>query len=158
MIINKYFLVCLLTIVVSLPAIAKVECTPFETVDKTAETCEDNGKFLKAGQECMQKLESVISTKTNVTIDKLRKMTPNEFKKKKLSNADKNQLLSAAKHVKKTLRQYKVNLFYPEDFDAPEEAIGNSAEFIYSQTCYSDNLARLEELETISTAYVTIFK
>lgn len=157
MIINKYFAIVVLTLL-SAPAFAQVKCTAFEVLDKNTESCEDNSKFLNAGKECLQKLEALISTTTGVAIDKIRKATPSDFKKKKLSSDQKNVLLASARHVKTTLHKYKVNIYYPEDFDAPEEVIGDNSEFVRSQPCYADNLAGLEELEIAASIYAAIFK
>ncbi|MCB9073048.1 MAG: hypothetical protein H6623_05470 [Bdellovibrionaceae bacterium] len=65
-------------------------------------------------------------------------------------------LIKSAKNAKTSTSEYKKNILYPEDWDAPEEVIGNSADFIDSQPCYSNAKDSIEDDEYSIDAYVDL--
>jgi hypothetical protein len=118
------------------------------------EECDDNVKFAQAGQTCLKALESDIRTETtNVsqqlaaanadhTSDSANSQTSDfngSVADYALSQETLSKLLKEAQFTRDSVDNYLHRIFYPEDFDAEEEEIGDPLEFLDKNPCYVDN-------------------
>lgn len=156
---KAFYLIALL-----LPFTAEaINCTSLKTLEKPNGSCSDNGAYLTAGVECLEALEALINAKTGVlsaamsasnqayTNDKVNKQT-NTFAgttqdyNMMISTID--SLIKSAKVAKGQVAKYQKSLFYPEEWDAPKEVIGDPDTFFDSHQCYAeprDALSRVQE-------------
>jgi hypothetical protein len=129
-------------------------CSSLKELDAKSDECADNKNYLDAGKSCVRMFETVVSNITKVPIDELAKTAD---KSKKISKAQSEQIFTDAKKVKSILSAYRDNIFFPEDWDAPEEVIGEADKFLYSHRCYSQANEGLRKMEENIDSYVKEF-
>lgn len=148
------------------PAAAKSSaCSTARDLDKQAESCDDNGLYADAGFDCLEKLESLIQTKAaaaKITLQLSNAAHVGDGKAKqassflgsgadyKIAMAALDSMIASAKKARGTVGSYLNNIFFPEEFDAPEELIGDNMEFVKNSRCYAEPKSLIEKtLETI---------
>lgn len=148
---------------VAAPAFA---CATAESVDNNGEgNCEENNeKFAKAGQDCLKTLEAAIQARASVANVQMaasnlaKTVTSGNGQTNNFSGANADygisqqalaDLIEAAKKARRAVEGQLSHIYYPEDFDAPEEVIGDPMDFLNEVSCYSDNEKSLKK--TIKT-------
>lgn len=124
---------------------ARLSCVSLDALDKRTEECKDNPQYTKAGQECLKKFEEFIARAAGIPVGSVRH---GEDITKPLSSSQKEQINAAGKMAKKRVSDYRDNIYYPEDWDAPEELIGDPMDFFDSEPCYAkarDSLQKAED-------------
>jgi hypothetical protein len=155
----------LLAIIFLAPAFAgaavKLECPAVDDFSNENMTCEENGKFGQAGVDCLSSLETAIKNQSAVAhkammgsneklVDKAGNAQTHNFHGSgadyALAQATLEELIASAKKAREKVESYHLNIFYPEDFDAPEEVIGDREEFIMDNPCFSENKLGLMDI------------
>lgn len=106
-------------------AAPKFTCTSADELDQRTQDCGDNHHYSKAGEDCLKKLEDLI----------------------KSGRESPDAILSSAKAAKKYVSTYRDDIYYPEDWDAPEELIGDPMDFFDSEKCYAEARDALKKTE-----------
>ena len=130
-------IVCLVALLLASPAALaapKFSCVSADELDKRTEECRDNHHYTKAGQDCLQKLEALL---------------------KSGGAKDREKFLATAKIAKGYISSYRDNIYYPEDWDAPEELIGDPVDFLDSQKCYAEARDSLKKAEETIDHYIS---
>lgn len=136
-----------------------IPCQIGESLEKDGQDCESNSVFSKAGEACVSSVEKTIKGKSGEvalalaasnlahTGDGNNAQSSNftgAAADYAISLAALQDLIRAAKVVRVKVADLPNHIYYPEDFDAPEEVIGNPVEFLDSQDCYNDARTSLE--------------
>jgi len=132
----------------------QLSCPDTQKIEEEAEVCEDNGKFGEAGIECLSSLEKAIREQSALAkksmmnsnaalIDKAGNAQTSNFAGSgadyRIAQKTLEELIDQAKNARAKVESYHLNIFYPEDFDAPEEVIGDVEEFLEESECFSEN-------------------
>jgi hypothetical protein len=132
---------------------ASFSCLHPQQLDDANDTCEENGKYVDAGIDCLDQLEDLIEKTKSQTAQKLERSNRRHLGdgKNRQSSAfqgtsadykiaDKalNGLVRSAKQAKRHVSAYLDNIYFPEEFDAPEEIIGDGIEYLNSSPCYAE--------------------
>lgn len=110
----------------------KFSCTSADELDKRTEECSDNHHYSKAGEDCLKKLEALV----------------------KSGRQNNEAIVAAAKAAKKYVSAYRDDIYYPEDWDAPEELIGDPMDFFDSEKCYAEARDSLKKTEEAIDRYI----
>lgn len=143
------------------PAV-KVECPSLENLMEEAEECSDNGRFGEAGISCVKALEDAIRQQAELARASMKASNEKHTGEQagnaqthnfagsganyQISRTTLEELIAAAKGTRASVNSYLNGIYYPEDFDAPEEVIGDPIEFLDNNACYNDNRIGLENL------------
>lgn len=135
-------------------ALVKLACPTTESFEEDVKECEDNGKIAQAGIDCTTSLEKAIQEQSAVAakamsasntkiVDKGGNAQTHNFAGSgadyAITQATLAELIAAAKKARNQVEDYHMNIYYPEDFDAPEEMIGDPEEFIAESECFGEN-------------------
>lgn len=135
-------------------AYANLDCESLSSLDNKSEECKDNTNYTSAGKNCLKKLEDLILKKTKFTVQKIKSKSS---KINQISRKNRELILDATKDAMSKVQDYRNNIFYPEDWDAPEEVIGDGLKFMNSQKCYADANKTLKEVSETLSSYINIF-
>lgn len=142
------------------PARAAVfACPGLAGLKEEAKSCKDNASFGQAGLDCLKNLEKAIQARAAAAQKEM--AASNALKVDKAGNAQTHnfqgatadysisqdalsELIANAKVAHVSVHGYLNNIIYPEDFDAPEDIIGDMIEFLDANPCYNDNRLGLE--------------
>lgn len=133
---SKLFLLFLLGAAPQAIAGPKFSCASADELDARTKDCSDNHHYVKAGEDCLQKLEALM----------------------KNGRESKESVLAAAKAAKKQVSAYRDDIYYPEDWDAPEELIGDPVDFFDSQKCYAEARDSLKKAEETIDRYIADYR
>jgi hypothetical protein len=129
---SKIFLFASLLMAPAAFAAPKFTCVSAEELDQRTQECSDNHHYAKAGEDCLKKLEGLV----------------------KSGRQSKEEILAAAKSAKKHVSAYRDDIYYPEDWDAPEELIGDPMDFFDSEKCYAEARDSLKKTEEAIDRYI----
>ncbi len=140
----------LLILAANISAIAApFDCVPLQKIEQASGTCADNGKYADVGMHCLDKLEDFIKTqnaKAQFLLVQADKNT-NAAQTGTFAGANASykiaadaftEALTAAKRAQWYVTSYISNIYFPEDFDAPREVIGDPVEFLNKSQCYAE--------------------
>lgn len=133
---NKFLLLIALLSPATALAAPKFRCVSAKDLDQRTTDCGDNHHYTKAGQDCLKELEAVV---------------------KASGTKDKEKVLAAAKKAKEYVSSYRDNIYYPEDWDAPQELIGDPIDFFDSEKCYAEARDSLKKTESSIDRYIAEF-
>lgn len=137
-------------------------CRGLAGLKENAESCRDNKTFGQAGLDCYNALQRAIQARaaaakaqmaaSNVAkIDNAGNQQNHNFQGAHadygISQDALTELIANARLAHGSVDGYLNNIIFPEDFDAPEELIGDMFEFIDSEPCYNENRLGLEDLK-----------
>lgn len=152
--INKFSLFLVLSLFISASALGgEVKCQSLKALDKISGECNDNINYVNAGKECLKNLEAFIFSQTKLSVNKVRELSA----KTELDSKVVRKVIRESKSVFDVIKAYRLNIFYPEDWDAPEELIGDGEAFLNSQRCYSQANNSLKSNEETVTLYIKKF-
>lgn len=128
-------------------------CTPVASLDNEEDDCDSNGKYVDAGMACLKALQDRIKAETGTARRQLRSSQNQNIGGGRnsqentlagatdgyqISQATLQGLIAAAKIAKANVDSYLGNIYYPEEFDAPREVIGDPEEYLNSEQCYAE--------------------
>jgi hypothetical protein len=164
----------LLLTVISFPARAlTVTCVTPESIEEDgAMDCQDNGKFGEAAIACMKDLERAIAERTkraqlelaasNAAHSAMGNAQNHNFAGSEadyaISQASLSDLIAASKHIRKRVDSYLDHVYYPTDWDAPEELIGDVNEYIEGEPCYAENAEGIKGIVKRIDGYIEQFE
>jgi hypothetical protein len=157
------------TAVFLLTAASALACYSLEELDDENDDCSTNGKYVDAGIGCFLTFENKVkkeageayvkmkaSNKKHVMGDKNSQAsgmagTTANFK---LSEAALDALIAAGKATLGNLDGYSKNIYFPEEWDAPEELIGNGLDYLNSSACYAEPRDMLSDMKKSTEEYI----
>lgn len=149
-----FLLASLITISPAQAAKPLFSCVTADSIDDGQGDCEVNQKFSTAGLECLQTLEAAIQARSKVANAQMNAsniantVTKGNAQNHTFQGGGANydisqqalaELINAAKVARATVSGQMDHLYYPEDFDAPQEVIGDPMEFLTNTSCYGEN-------------------
>ncbi len=150
-----------------------ITCQPPEAIEEAgAGDCFDNGQFGESAIACFRDLERVVKARTkqaqgelaasNALHNAMGNAQNQNFAGSEadyaISQAALSELLSASKFVRKRVDSYLDHLYYPTDWDAPEELIGDPAEYIEGEDCYAENAEGIKGIVKKIDGYIDQFE
>lgn len=150
-----------------------VTCVTPESIEEDgAMDCQDNGKFGEAAIACMKDLERAIAERTksaqlqlaasNAAHSAMGNAQNNNFAGSEadyaISQASLSDLIAASKHIRKRVDSYLDHVYYPTDWDAPEELIGDPVEYIEGEPCYAENAEGIKGIVKRIDGYIEQFE
>ena len=158
-------LALLLLFTSNLAAAKGFTCSTARDLSRNAASCDDNGQYADAGIDCLEKLEKLIATKAaaakiTLQLSNAAHVGGGNAKQAtsflgsdadyKIAMAALDDMIASAKKARRNVDSYLDNIFFPEEFDAPEELIGDNLEFIKGSRCYAEPKGLIEKtVETI---------
>lgn len=150
---NNIYLILFFALSAPSHAAIQASCTSVSSLDEATTGCEDNAQFTQAGRKCLQSLEDLIAAQTKVAATQLaaanaKVNATNNAQNVGLQGARADyaisqqtlaNLIASAKEARRNVDGYLNHIYYPEDFDAPAEVIGDPVKFLDANDCYSDN-------------------
>lgn len=137
-----------------------LECLDAEQLNSKVQGCEGNSLYGEAALSCMQKFRALVKDRTKGAAAQMKANAKDLAKEGAgqsqnfagaeadyaVSQATLGELIEAGKLVSKQMDSYLDNIVFPEDFDAPEELIGDPVAFLDNSGCYSENRDGIENL------------
>ena len=136
-----------------------LQCATPESIEESAEECDSNDSFTTSGQNCVTSLENMIKARTAVINKQMAAAQAAGIGQAgnaqnhdlATSNVDYTtaqntfaDLTKAATSARTTVDSYLDHIYFPEDFDAPEEVIGDPETFLDESPCFADNEAAIK--------------
>lgn len=136
------------------PAAVSIICHSVKDLSERTEDCEDNKYFAKAGADCMRAFDRAVKEQSDVVAKLLQASNQEQIDQAgnaqhhtfggsasdyKIAVNNLNMLIVAAKIARATVDGYLNSIYYPEDFDAPPEVIGDPMEYLDNSACYAEN-------------------
>jgi hypothetical protein len=148
---------------------ARASCYSLEELDDENDDCSSNSKYVDAGIGCFLTFENKVKKEAGDTFTKM-----NASNKKfvmgsknsqasgmagttanfKLSEAALDNLIKAGKATLGDLDSYSRNIYFPEEWDAPEELIGDGLEYLNSSPCYAEPRDMLSDMKKSTEDYI----
>jgi len=163
-------LVCLALLSTEARAGASFACAALDSIKEvTAFECDDNHFYGQAGLDCLHSLESAIQSRAALAakqmaasnaehVDQAGNAQTHNFQGSNgdysLSDEALAELIANAKAARENVDQYLNNVYYPEDWDAPEELIGDTNDFLDDNECYADNRDGLRQVKKKIEGYI----
>ncbi len=162
---KKTFLAALL---LALPAQA-LACPSLARLDDENDSCEDNGKYVDAGAACFLDFEGMVKKDAGEAFVKMSQSNKKHVggaknsqasgmagatADLKISEATLDLLIAAGKIAMKNLDGYSRNIYFPEEWDAPEELIGKGIDYLNSSPCYAEPRDILKDMNERTAKYV----
>ncbi|HEY8278735.1 MAG TPA: hypothetical protein VIH99_03880 [Bdellovibrionota bacterium] len=144
-------------------------CISMKDLDKESVDCNDNGNFVDAGIQCFLGFENLVKKQAGVTAKGMKRSND------KFVNGDRNSqtsgqegmvsnmnlsvaaldaMIAAGKAARKDIDSYAKNIFFPEEWDAPEEMIGNGLDYLNSSACYAEPRDILNDMVQRTDQYI----
>lgn len=148
------------------PALA---CPSLSSLDSEEDNCTDNGKYVDAGIGCFLEFEGMVKKDAGEAFVKMSQSNKKHVGGKansqasgmagatadlKISEATLDMLIAAGKIAQKSLDGYSRNIYFPEEWDAPEELIGNGLDYLNSSACYAEPRDMLQDMKDRTDRYV----
>lgn len=135
-------------------------CSPVKEMNKSTKGCNDNYIYTDAAYACADKFYLELEKKEGEILTKLTEANEKSQEKglqqsKELDTAklgygysatELANLIKSGKQSLANLKNYLFYIHYPEDFDAPEEVIGDPVKYLLNSKCYSENVDEIESL------------
>lgn len=152
---TKMILIALLSLSPATQAAPALDCPSLESLEALAEDCGGNLHFARAAQKCSRSLETaLLKTQLDITAGL---QVPGDAPAKAFENALSNAL-ALAERAREQVAGYRASIYFPEDFDAPEEVIGNAFEFLDANACYAENERYLDGLSSQISAQASLLQ
>lgn len=139
-----------------------LKCPSVENVRSKAMSCEkDNRMWTDAADYCLKRLNKIIDIQTKKMSRQLRlankKNLDSAINKQKqnfigtdvdyeIAQKNLDMLIDIADRTETQIDDYKHNVYFPEEWDEPEEIIGNRIKYVESQPCYSETLKAVRNI------------
>lgn len=134
-------------------AAVKISCPSLQSLEENASECGDNNYFQQAGRQCLKAFEKAIQQRSVLAqaqlaasnlalVDKAGNSQNHNFGGSEadydISQEALAELIDAGKKARNSVDDYLKHIYFPEDFDAPEEIIGDPMEFLDNNACYAE--------------------
>jgi hypothetical protein len=148
---------------------ARAGCIPLGKLDNEEDDCLNNGKYVESAISCFVDFESLVKAKAGVAAGQLEQSNAAHLANGKNSQANGEAggasdykiavatldgLIAAGKAARSSIDSYSKNIYFPEDFDAPPEVIGDPMGYLDSSPCYAEPRDMLQDMLQRADLYI----
>jgi len=144
-------------------------CPSLASLEDENGNCSTNGTYVDAGISCFTDFEKQVKRESGEAFAEMKasnkKFVMGDKNSQasglaganadfKLSEAKLNLLIAAGKVALKNIESYSRNIYFPEEWDAPEELIGNGLDYLNASACYAEPRDILNDMSERAAQYI----
>jgi hypothetical protein len=148
---------------------AHAACFTAASLDNENDNCLSNGKYVDAGITCFTGFEAAVKKQSVVTSKLLgasnqahvggdanaqKSGMAGSQADYQIANATLDALIAAGKAARASLVSYSKDVYYPEDWDAPSEVIGDPVAYLNNSPCYAEPRDMLQDMVSRTDGYL----